>query len=191
MQNDNRPRRGSLNQGKYGRKIFHENFEGKKKGRKEERDRTKVSTVTEISPRGAGLNCSRNAASVSRAFYSSPFFPSFFWLFPRERERGGLSSVRFSASLTIVVRPPVSGIEIGQDSIVRSWREAPEPLPLSASTWCPGYIVSWYECFRLSIPLGFLECFLFVSLRLKHGRAQIDLNVLIGWVWDCDTRFLR
>lgn len=153
MQNDNRPRRGSLNQGKYGRKIFHENFEGKKKGRKEERDRTKVSTVTEISPRGAGLNCSRNAASVSRAFYSSPFFPSFFWLFPRERERGGLSSVRFSASLTIVVRSPVSGIEIGQDSIVRSWRKAPEPLPRalppdaraisSADTSVSAYLFHW------------------------------------------------
>ena len=122
----------------------------------------------------------KSAASVSRAFYSPSFLPSFFLSWKIERERRTFLA-RFSAGLTIVIRPPVSGIEIGKDRIVLSDREeeAAERLaslsPLCVSTWCPGYIASWYEYFRLSIPLGFRECF-FVSPRLKHGRARIDLK---------------
>ena len=144
-------------------------------------------TVTEISPRGTGLNCSRNPQRLLvEHFIPLPsFLPSFLFSFflswKIERERRTFLA-RFSAGLTIVIRPPVSGIEIGKDRIVLSDREeeAAERLaslsPLCVSTWCPGYIASWYEYFRLSIPLGFRECF-FVSPRLKHGRARrIDLK---------------
>lgn len=58
----------------------------------------------------------------------------------REREREEdfpRVSARFSAGLTIVIRPPVSGIEIGKDRIVLSdlEEEAPERLA-SLSSVC-------------------------------------------------------